>query len=152
MVHIPVMMIPLAAIGALLALFMPRWRAALVPITAVFATVGLVGVQIAIMTGQGLQNLNNDKTALIERHSQLAEQARPLVFVFFVLAVAAAGIQWLQGRRAKDTASETSTGRATPPLLVKAFLPILAFSVLMGAVSTVWIIRTGHSGAESVWK
>ena len=39
------------------------------------AVIGLLGVQLAMQSGEGLEEILNEKDALIEKHSQLAEQA-----------------------------------------------------------------------------
>ncbi|MGN6694266.1 MAG: DUF2231 domain-containing protein, partial [Aquihabitans sp.] len=147
-VHIPVVLIPLAFIGAVLALFVPRWRGWCLPLTAVFATVSLIGVQLAIQSGEGLEEILDEESAAIERHSQLAEQARPMVLVFVLFAIAAAAIWWLVRREP----SEEGDAAARTATLRKLVVPVCALSVLTGALATVWIYRTGHSGAESVWK
>jgi len=145
-VHLPVVMVPLALVGAILALVRPSWRSWAVPVTAAFATLGFVGVQLAMMSGEGLEELTGEGgEAAIERHSQLAEQARPMVFVFFAVAVAAAVIVYLLDRGTEAQAGRTATLR-------KLAVPVLALSVLTGALATAWVYRTGHSGAESVWK
>jgi hypothetical protein len=146
LVHLPVVMIPLALIGAIIALARPPWRSWAVPVTAVFATLGFAGVQLAVMSGEGLEELSGEEgEAIIERHAHLAEQARPIVFVFFLLAVAAAVIVYLLHRDGEGDTGRTATLR-------KLAAPVLALSVLTGALSTVWVYRTGHTGAEAVWK
>lgn len=148
-VHIPVVLVPLAFLGAIAALFIPRWRSWCLPLTAVLTAVSLVGVQLAIQSGEGLEEILDEESAAIERHSQLAEQARPMVLLFVVFAVAAAVIWWLIQRDAPGDEGGPSARTAT---LRKLIVPICALSVLTGALATVWIYRTGHSGAESVWK
>jgi len=147
-VHIPVMMVPLAFIGAVLALVRPAWRSWALPLVAVFSAISLAGVQLAMQSGEGLEEILDEESALIERHSQLAEQARPMVFAFFVFAVAAAVIYHLIARA--DRSDEPDGGRV--PLMRKALVPVMALSVLTGALSLAWVYRTGHTGAESVWK
>lgn len=146
-VHVPVVLVPLAFIGAIAALAVPRWRSWCLPLTAVLATVSLVGVQLAIQSGEGLEEILDEESAAIERHSQLAEQARPMVLLFVVFAIAAAVIWWLVSR---DAGEDAAAGRTAT--LRKLIVPICALSVLTGALATVWIYRTGHTGAESVWK
>lgn len=147
-VHIPVMMVPLAFVGAVLALVRPPWRSWALSLTAVFAGISLLGVQLAMQSGEGLEEILDEESALIERHSQLAEQARPMVFAFFVLAVAAAVIFHLISRA--EARDEADGGRV--PLMRKLLVPVMALSVLTGALSLAWVYRTGHTGAESVWK
>lgn len=143
-VHIPVVLIPLAFIVAILALVRPSWRHWALPATAILALVSGIGVQLAESSGEGLESLG-EHSALIERHSQLAEQTGPLVLIFFLLAAGAAVAHYLANREDAATSPRTQT-------LTKMLVPLCALSVLMGAVSSVWVYRTGHSGAESVWK
>lgn len=147
-VHVPVVMVPLAFLFAALALLRPSWRSWALPLVAVFSAVSLVGVQLAMQSGEGLEEILDEESALIERHSQLAEQARPLVFAFFLFALAAAVIYHLVARA--DAAGTPESGRT--PLLRKLVVPVMALSVLTGALSLTWVYRTGHTGAESVWK
>jgi uncharacterized membrane protein len=151
-VHIPVVFVPLALIGTIVALVRPKWRQWCLPLTAVLAGISLVGVQIGIMSGEGLEEILNEESAAIERHSQLAEQSRPFVFLFFVFCTLAAAAWYATHRRhqeeAAGAAAPVSGARAT---LAKLLVPFLALSVVTGALSTVWIYRTGHSGAKSAW-
>lgn len=147
-VHLPVVLIPLALVGAVLALAVPRWRSWALPVTAVFTAVGLVGVQLAIMSGEGLEELLGEEEAAIERHAEIAEQARPLVLLFVIFAVAAAVIWWLVHREGADgegTAARTATLR-------KLAIPAMALSILTGAIATYGVYRAGHTGAEAVWE
>ncbi len=88
--------------------------------------------------------------AAIERHAQLAEQARPLVLLFLLVAAAAALAWWLAQRGAAEGADDTARTRAATA--TRLLVPLCALSVLTGALATVWVYRTGHTGAESVWK
>ncbi|MBV9952737.1 MAG: hypothetical protein JO291_12340 [Acidimicrobiia bacterium] len=135
-VHAPVVLVPLATIGALLALLWARSRNWSLPVTAVLALGGLVGVQLAMWSGENLES-SGEHSALIEHHSELAAQARPIVLLFAVLAglAAWAGITSARGR---DIAR-------------RLLLPLCALSLLSGALATTWIGRTGHTGAKSVW-
>lgn len=147
-VHIPVVLVPLAAVGAVLALFVTRWRHWALPVTAALSGIALVGVQLAIGSGESLASQTKE-TAAIERHAELADQARPFVFVFFLVAAAATYLWWQSQREAGADVEERSRTR---PLAVRALAPVCVLSVLTGALATTWVVRTGHSGAESVWK
>ncbi|MEZ5177708.1 MAG: DUF2231 domain-containing protein [Acidimicrobiales bacterium] len=149
-VHVPVVLVPLALIGAVLALVRPPWRSWSLPVVAVLVGASVVGVQLAVMSGEGLEEINGEKEALIERHAQLAEQARPMVFVFFLVAAATALAWWLVQRGGADGADEPTRTRAATA--ARLLVPLCALSVLTGALATVWVYRTGHTGAESVWK
>jgi uncharacterized membrane protein len=144
LVHIPVILIPLALIGAIVALVRPAWRSWAIPTTAVIAGGGLFGLQIAMMSGEGMLELTAERKAVLDQHRQLAEQARPITFLFFCCIAGAAVAAYLAQKGSAD-AARTATLR-------KAVVPLLALSVITGALSTAWVYRTGHTGAESVWK
>lgn len=149
LVHLPVVFVPLAFIGAILGLAVKRWRSWLLPLTAVFAGIGLVGVQLAIMSGEGLEELLDEESRAIEHHSQLAEQARPLVFVFFVVTVLVA-VAWHLMRKDEAAGADGDAGGARSGW-AKALLPLMVVSILTGALSTAWVYNTGHTGAKSAW-
>jgi hypothetical protein len=142
LVHVPVVLVPLAALGAVAALARGPWRTWLLPLTAGLAAAAIVGVQLAMSSGEGLEEAG-ESGGLVERHSQLAEQTRPLVLVFCLLAIAAAVVHHRLGRDSE--APQRSNG------LTRALVPLMAASVLFGGLATTWVIRTGHTGARSVW-
>ena len=144
LVHLPVVFVPLAFVGAIIALAVKPWRSWCIPLTAVFAGIGLVGVQVAIMSGESLEELVGEDSRAIETHAQLAEQARPFVFVFFAFTVLAA-VAWHMVRKEGETADGQRSAWA------KALVPFLALGIVTGALSSVWVYRTGHSGAKSAW-
>jgi uncharacterized membrane protein len=146
-VHLPVVLAPLAFIGAVLALAIKPWRAWLLPLTAALAAVSMVGAQLAVMSGEGLEELLDEESAAIERHAELGEQVRPFILAFLVFAVLAA-VAWHFVHR--GGADEAATQRLDT--WRKLAVPFMALSVLTGALATVSVFRAGHSGAESVWE
>jgi hypothetical protein len=146
-VHLPVVLAPLAFVGAVLALAIKPWRSWLLPLTAVLAAVTLVGAQLAVMSGEGLEELLDEETAAIERHAELGEQVRPFVLAFLVFAVLAA-VAWHLAHRG-DTDEPAAQRLAT---WRKLAIPFMSLGVLTGALATLWVVRAGHSGAESVWE
>lgn len=152
-VHLPVVIVPLALVGAIAALARPSWRPALLPVVAGLSGLGLLGVQLAIMSGEGLEDIVGEESAAIERHAEMGEQARPVVFAFFALALAAAVVVTLLRRGARRTTAEgADTPGSGPTALRRALVALCALSVLAGGLSTVAVTRAGHSGAESVWE
>ena len=55
LVHVPVVMVPLAALGAIAIVVRPRWRRSAGPIVLALAFVGGLGTQLAMMSGEDLQ-------------------------------------------------------------------------------------------------
>ena len=142
-VHLPVVLVPLATIGALLMLIRPGWRRIYAIPTAIIASAGAVATQLALESGEQLEE-EVRRSALIERHSQIAEQARPFVFIFAALMIGAAVWEVEQHRRqpAPDT---------VPSTVRRATVALVALGLASGVASTVQIYRTGHSGATATW-
>lgn len=99
MVHIPVVMIPLTLVLALLAMVLPRTaRGASLGLLAT-ATIGMIGAQLAVMSGEDLEHrveessLNHD-VSLIHDHAELGEMTRTISFFVFLAAVAFAWRIW----------------------------------------------------------
>ncbi|MFZ4519301.1 MAG: DUF2231 domain-containing protein [Microthrixaceae bacterium] len=168
-VHLPVVLVPLATIGALLMCIKPSWRRIYGIPTAVLAVIAAITTQLAIGTGEALEEMVPE-SRLVETHSQIAEQARPFIFLFALAVLAAVVVDFLARRRAAAEApaagaadapgggagGDTLTVTRTRPATVRSGLATaaLALSVvgfLLGGVSTVQVYRTGHSGAKATW-
>ncbi|MEG9224621.1 DUF2231 domain-containing protein [Aeromicrobium sp. Sec7.5] len=135
-VHGTVVIVPLAAITVLLAVFWPRFRDWAGPLPAGLAVVGLILVPLSTSSGENLER-SVEETRLVERHAELGDQLLPFVAV---LAVAAIGL-WLARRRERAGSSW--------PKVVVAVLVVLA--VLAAVGTAVQVVRIGHSGAEAAW-
>lgn len=141
-VHLPIVLVPLAAIGVIAMVVRPSLRPALGWITAGVLGLATLGLQLAMGSGEQLQE-RVPETALVRSHRQLAEQARPMVGLFF-LAVAA--WVWIDHRR------RTRPEEAEPSHWVaRAATPVMVAAVGLGVLSTVWVTRTGHEGARATW-
>lgn len=136
LVHAPVVLIPilLAAIVALTV--KPQWRAKGGPYLAAGAIGIFVLCVLAAGSGEKLE-ARVGEGPLVEEHAELGEQLR-LIALFLALAVTA----WVLATRAavKNTA------------LTAIVTPLAVASVALGALATVWDVRTGHAGAKAVWK
>jgi len=133
MVHVPVVLTPLAAAGAIVMVLVPRLRAQLRWFVVGAAVVATIGTQLAIGSGQKLQQRIDNSRALAE-HARLARDARPLVALF---ALSLIGFVLVLRRTAPS------------PLLVRA---AAGATVITAVVATVWMVRTGHQGALATWK
>jgi uncharacterized membrane protein YsdA (DUF1294 family) len=137
-VHIPVVCVPLAAIGAVALALRPGWRRAYGPLVIVLAAVGAVGAQLATGSGESLEETRRVRD--LGDHPELGELARTVAFVLLALVVALYAIdRW----------------RAHPRLRrVPAWvLPALAVLTVAGAAgATASIVAAGHTGAKAVWE
>jgi uncharacterized membrane protein len=83
---------------------------------------------------------NQDESAQLSQHANLGSELRILVIL---LAVALVILVILERYRAI-----ASTGFLSRPLPATA---IAAVAAVVAVVSLIWVIRTGHVGAEMTW-
>jgi hypothetical protein len=160
-VHVPVVFVPLTALGLLAIVVRPAWRLRYGWLVAAGAVVSAVGVQLAVMSGEGLED-RIDKNDAIERHIDLARTARPLVFVFAALALVDVALPWWAAhRRGADRPTaflDRDDGRlepvpAQPPAWVRPTVALVAgASIVFAGLATTWVVRTGHQGSKATWQ
>jgi hypothetical protein len=141
LVHATVVIVPAAAATVLLAAVWPRFRrwAALLPLG--LAVAGLILVPLSTSSGEALER-EVGHSALIERHSQLADGLLPWMIVL-VLA-AAGGYAW-HWRTARASAVNGPAARRWVPMA----LSLLAVVAALG--TSVQVVLIGHSGAKAAW-
>ena len=149
-IHVPVVLIPLAAIGVIALAVRPRLHRSFGVLVASLAGIGFVGAVLASRTGEALEERFEEggqtMSATLEHHAELGESA-PIVAGLFFVAV----LVWVLFTRWRARAGEERVAAvARKPAAVAGVL--LALSVLAGIAASVTIVRTGHSGAESVWE
>lgn len=136
-VHATVVIIPLAALTALLTLLLQRFREWAGWLPAGLSLVGLILVPLSTSTGETLEE-HVRETALLESHSEMAEGLLP----------------WMIGLTAMTLISYVVHRRSTPERptrqAVSATIAILVVLSVVG--TTVQVARIGHSGAESAWQ
>lgn len=141
-VHLPVVLTPVAALTAVVLLFRSEWRRSFAWITALLAGAALFGAQLAVGSGEPLEEAVGESEGL-ERHAELGEVTRTFIAVFFVASVAVFVFDWW---RARHPSEGKFIGNERIPIL------LLALTVVTGALSTVWVARTGHEGAKVTWE
>ena len=145
MVHIPVVLLPLATIGIIAMTIRPR----LIPhfgwLTVVLAGIGFVGTVLAAGTGEELEDSYRAADTLKD-HGELGETVRLLAALFFVVLLA-----WMLFIRWRNKAGEeAATAKVRKPKQIALVLAVVA--ILTGAVATVAMTLTAHNGAKSVWE
>lgn len=132
-VHVPVVLLPLGALGLLVLIAVPRWRAPLAwPVVGILG-VAAVGALVAKLSGEALAA----RVGSPGQHEQLGNWLLATSAVLFVAALA----WWLWQRR--SARARRSTG------VVGVLASMLLGTVALGAV--IIVVLTGHSGATSVW-
>jgi uncharacterized membrane protein len=164
-VHGAVVLVPLAALGALACLH-PGIRRRFGIVVAVLACVAALFTWMAQESGHELQEQVNE-THLTEEHAEMGGWVLPWVTVLAVAMVAMVAFDEVERRsRTSPTAVGSGAGQelgepreATPsgaasaiPLWQKAVTLGLAATLAVTAVgSTVAVIEVGHSGAKATW-
>ena len=145
LVHIPVVLIPLGALGAVLMLC-PRLRHALGWwVCAVVVGAG-IATQLAISSGQSLEEYVRESD-LVREHTRIGENIRPWLLLMFLALLGVMLIDQTMRRRAASDEARPE-GR---DLLQIAGVVLTVLSIVFAAVSVYWVYRIGHSGSKAVW-
>lgn len=132
-VHVPVVLLPLGALGLLLLLVVPRWRAQLAwPVIAVLA-IATVGALVAKLSGEALAA----QVGVPAQHQQLGNWLLVISAILLLATIA----WWLWERRAAR--------RRRPTGVVGVLVALVLGTLAVG--SLIVAVLTGHSGAEAVW-
>lgn len=137
LVHLPVVGIPVLAMLAVAMIVKPEWREKLAVPTAVLAVLMAAATILAAGAGESLQE-RVPNTELVRKHAELGDQLKAITIAFAAVLVAYAVLLKFKSH---------DLLRRLAPLLPA----LLAGCVLVGAVATVWDVRTGHAGAKAVW-
>ena len=137
LVHIPVVLVPLAAIIAIVFAFKPAWLDRFGWGLVALSGVGALGAILAAGSGEGLEGLQNQaETAAREDH--------------FEALLAVVVLRYLAGKRAAGGAEPTG---------VWAFIGskagaigIAVVLVLSASAATYTISKAGHQGAKISWE
>jgi len=163
LVHVPLVLLPLAAVGVVLMVIKPQWHDRYRWIVLAFGAVGTLGAILAASAGDALADriigvAGPEVARTWEEHSERGETARNVAIVFFVVLAAYVLVPWwLQRKRAGAADSTGAAAAAGVPEPVEARTrPIrigLAVLALVGAAASVTtVVRAGHSGSKAVWQ
>ncbi len=142
-VHAVVVLVPLAALGAIAVVVWPFARAHIGWLVAVAAMLNIVLIPLATGSGESLEE-KVAETALVNAHVEMGEQLMPWVII---LAVGIVAFMWLA-----RSASRRSTD-AAPPAWAAPWVSIAlaVVTVIAACGALVQVARIGHSGAKASW-
>lgn len=143
-VHVPVVLIPLVGLGAVAMAVSARAREKIGWIVLGLAIVAGLSTQLAIGSGQALQD-SVTRTAALREHISIAESIRPLALVLFLFALAV----MLLDRRHLARWPFRSERSAEAPGALRVALAVLTVLAAVGANVRLWQI--GDSGARATW-
>jgi hypothetical protein len=143
LVHAPIVLIPLLFVISVGFIVRPSWRRHL-PVFTAAMLVTLVLTLFAKGSGEALRDALGQRIedeTLMREHTSLAETTT----IFVGLQLLAAAALALLARMAN-----AAKGNGTRAASIEKFgPPVLA---VLGALATIWMIRTGHAGAKSHWQ
>ena len=143
-VHVPIVLLPLVAIGAIAMCFSARIRERLGWTLLGLAIVAGLSTQLAIGSGEALQD-HVDSSAALRDHVAIAESIRPLALVLFLAILAMIVLDRRKTGAWPFRSPASSVGRG---------LEVgLGLVVVLVAVTTCGrLYQIGDSGAKATWQ
>lgn len=155
LVHFPVVAIPAVALAGIWIAISPSGRRKYGPLVVVAAVVTVITTFLAAASGNALSDALELTDDHIGDHRSLGNVLRILVLLMgvFIAGVVALGDRSYNKRQAAVEAATASDGQldTEPPSTALATVVRLG-AIAFGLLSIVWVIRTGHEGAKSVWE
>lgn len=149
-VHLPVVLVPLATLGVIAMAVRPRWLRTFGPVVTALAFVGFVASVIASRTGESLEeqyeSAGETLSSTLRDHAEAGERVPVLAGLFLLLLVVWGVFTWWRAR----AGDEAVTAKVKRPKQIAAALAVL--TVLSAGVASASVYQAGHSGATSVWE
>lgn len=140
LVHIPVVLLPVAALLSLLA-FKRRWLPSLMPFLVGSAVIGTIGTFLAASSGEKLLGQLGEHSAILERHEELVSATEALALAYCLAVLLQAALYWSHA-----PGLTRRYGERLPYPIVTTIV------ALLGIAALVCVVLTGHAGAQSVWQ
>jgi hypothetical protein len=143
-IHLTVLLLPVAALTAIVYALVPKWRWLLRWPTLVLGVASLVCAFVAKESGEAFVAAIPQLQPLVKIHQDRGDLLFWFVLVFAVVAVAA--FLLLTGPSALASGKGARATRSRPLELLTS-----AAIVVIGVLVIVQTIRTGDAGAKAVW-
>lgn len=140
-IHAVVVLLPLAALGAITIAARAAWRRSLGIPVLLLALVGVAAVPVATRTGGELRTALGGGGPLVAVHEQRAGYLLPWAVAFLVVLAASVLLDW----RARGTTE------GTPPGTTALVRTTSVLAAVLGIVVTVLVVWIGDAGAQAVW-
>ena len=150
--HVPVILIPVAAIGALVLVAWPRLFARHGLWIGLVAVVALGATNLTIGAGHALRNdLNLQGPGIVAQHASAADRLRAVLILFTALLLVAVAVFRTAGPRVTgvgpvDGALTAIRSGAALGAALRVIVAVLA------VVSLYYVVHTGDLGAKAVWQ
>ncbi|BBZ21008.1 DUF2231 domain-containing protein [Mycolicibacterium gadium] len=137
LVHGIVVLAPLTALLVILCAIWPAARRRLVWLVLAFAVVTAVLTPLTTSAGEWLLEHGGPPRPILQEHAERGEWMIYFSVAMLIVAVALAGLHWVEGRSNK------------PRKAAAAMVAVMA--LLVGVSSIIAVVRIGDSGAQAVW-
>ncbi|MEV7982275.1 DUF2231 domain-containing protein [Streptomyces sp. NPDC086519] len=144
LVHLVVVLVPLAALALVVAAISPRVARRMGVVLPVLALVSLVCVPLTTQAGEWLER-HVTEDALVERHAELGDGLLPWAAGLFVLAA----LVWWGARATAEPRTDAKGTGVWSAMPMRVAAVVLSLAVAAGAVVDVY--RIGDSGAKAAW-
>ena len=146
LVHFVVIVVPLAALSAVLVAAWPVARRRIGIVAPILALAALISVPITTQAGEALEE-QVAETAFSEAHTHIGRDLLP----WAIALVAVTALQWAWFHYFTGAGAWTTRIQSRPVrLAIRVILIVAVVAIAIGAVVEVVII--GESGAKSVWQ
>jgi uncharacterized membrane protein len=136
-VHAVVVLVPLAALSALVIAVWPAARNRYAPAALVIATLALISVPLATHTGEQLER-HVQPSAFVEQHTSMADGLLPFVGLLWLGLAVLVAARWVGATREVSWPRYLAGGAAV-------------VAVVGAVASGVQVARIGDSGARAAW-
>lgn len=153
-VHVVVVLLPLAALGTVAMALRPAWRRALGVPTLLVALAGVVAVPVATTSGAQLREAMGGGGPLVAEHVARTPALLPVALLYLALLTATVLVERtaLSAGGTGRTGRSPDAGAATLPAARRRAAAVLAgLSAAAGVAVTVLVVWVGHTGATAVW-
>lgn len=151
LIHAPIVLLPIAAIVTIVLVVKQDWRhrAGWFPLAGVFVvTVLLFGAKESGESfNDAFDSAFGEGAIDVDRHEELGNMTFVLTLVWLVVMLALT--VWEFRQRRGVTATDDASDVADTNPYVSAVLGAIA--AVFAVLATIWLIRTGHEGADVVW-
>ena len=148
LVHAVVVLLPLAALGAVAVAVRPAWSRPYGPLVAAAALGGALSATLARTTGlqlEGAIGVTPEFAPVVDAHEQLGTWVLWVSWPFAALAVATVVLAFRTTRAQGGGGGGTATATRTTTRVVGAV------TAAVGVAIVVLVVLAGHSGAAAVW-
>ena len=152
LIHAPIVLLPIAAIVTVVLAVKPAWRrrAGWFPVAGVFVvTVLLFGAKESGESfSEAFDVAFGEGSIDIDRHEELGNMTFVLTLIWLVAVLALTVWEFVQRRTEPVGPGDGEAATSTNAYVGYALGGVAsAFAIL----ATIWLIRTGHEGADVVW-